>query len=918
MDKKIKQWVIRFWPLLALVVLELTLAITNYTPGTFLIGWDSVMPEFNFKQAFITNIFGVWQEHRGVGLPDGMGHAANLVHTAFLWILSFALPQSVLRYVFQFLMHLTGMFGMYALLKQMFKTKALAIIGALFYGLNLITIQMFYTPLEAFSVHFAALPWLALTLIRYYQIPNKNHLIHFGIVVLLSTPQFFIPTFLLPTTLLLVAISMPFIKQWKRVLTAGALFHCINAFWLLPYIYHLPFNAPIIKNAKINQMSSQEVYVRNQAFGDVQNVLLMRGFMLDFEDVNTDSQPIFVMDTWRTWVDQPLIKYIGVFFALCIIAGLFTKVVNLTPTGASLTTSGFKVIWLLSFILLANNTPYLSNVMEWLRLHIPLFAEAYRFPFTKFGLLYGFASTILIMKFFSPAKKAGLILISLILLTAFPVFQGQFFYDALRVKLPKDYIKLFTFMDKQNHDGRVAYLPQPSYWSWKHYNFGLVGSGFIWYGLPQPIMDRAFDPWSNVNENYYWELSNALYRNISEELEAVFSKYDIQYIIYDKNIWAQSNDRSLLGQDLPTLLASLPSINSINQLDNITVYERKLDTKAFIRTTNTLPIINPYTWTDNDVAYKQIGDYIASSSADYIYPYRSLFTKRSVEEREFNIPDVIDKITAHVFEASTSSTLIPQAVNPCGALKQGVISSEIVDDALEIRALDQRACISIGAPNLSHNDGYHVKVETKNIKGRPLTMAIINNTAKHVEIETILQNAANYFILPPLAPDGLGYTVYFANDSIGKNETINSIKSIDFYTIPYQEMTNTKIITRDISLSKTTNSIKSVSHPNPAYYKITLGQSNAEQTLILSQSFNKGWLAFSLQTKQFLPHVMVNNWSNGWIVPAGQTTIVIFFYPQLLEWIGLGILAITLIIIIFPPRRRVADEATSGHRCWSG
>ena len=50
-------------------------------------GWDSVMPEFNFRQAFITNIFGVWQEHRGVGLPDGMGHTANLVHTTFLWML---------------------------------------------------------------------------------------------------------------------------------------------------------------------------------------------------------------------------------------------------------------------------------------------------------------------------------------------------------------------------------------------------------------------------------------------------------------------------------------------------------------------------------------------------------------------------------------------------------------------------------------------------------------------------------------------------------------------------------------------------------------------------------------------------------------------------------------------------------------
>lgn len=913
-----------YWPVIILLFIELLLAITNYHANTYLMGWDNVMPEFNFKQAFITNIFGVWQEHRGVGLPDGMGHAANLMHTAFLWILSLALPQNVLRYTFHFFMHLLGMIGMYALFKNIFKTKILPIIGALFYGLNLITIQMFYTPLEAFSIHFAALPWLALTLLRYYQSPNKYNLIYFGVVVLLSTPQFFIPTLLLPTSLLLIALSTPYIKQWKQVRTAGALFLCINAFWLLPYIYNLPFNAPVIQSAKINQMSSNEVYERNQAFGDIKNVLLMRGFMLDFEDVNTEGQPIFVMNTWRTWINQPLIQIAGVLFALCILAGLFTKVVNTSPTGSRLTTSGFKVIWVLSFLFLANNTPYVSTLMEWLRLHVPLFAEAYRFPFTKFGLLYGFASTVLIVNIFKFERRPllKLIIIVLIFIAALPVFQGQFFYNAIRVTLPKDYTKLFTFMDTQNHNGRVAYLPSPSYWSWKHYNFGLVGSGFVWYGLSQPIMDRAFDPWSNVNENYYWELTHALYRNIPEELNAVFSKYDIQYIIYDKNIWAQSNDRSLLNQELPTLLSSLPNTKIINQLENMNIYERKINTNSFIRSVNALPIITPYQWTDNDVAYTQVGDYIASSTADNIYPYRSLFTKRSVDKREFSIPEVLNTITAHVFEASASSTLTKEAVKPCGVLKTGVISSKIIDDALEIRATDQRACISIGAPELFHQEGYLVKVESKNIQGRPLTVSIINNTAKHVEIETVLKGTTNYFILPPLASDGLGYTVYFANDSIGQNETINSIKTIDFYTIPYQEMTNSKNITHDISLSKNTNSIKSVNHPNSAYYNVILDYSDTEQTLILSQSYNSGWLAFSLQTRQFLPHVLINNWSNGWILdkiykpasPAGRSandkstnaknTVIIFFWPQLLEWAGLSILIITGIIIFFPARNR--------------
>ena len=49
---------------------------------------------------------------------------------------------------------------------------------------------------------------------------------------------------------------------------------------------------------------------------------------------------------------------------------------------------------------------------------------------------------------------------------------------------------------------------------------------------------------------------------------------------------------------------------------------------------------------------------------------------------------------------------------------------------------------------------------------------------------------------------------------------------------------------------------------------------------------------------------MVNNRANGWIVPAGQSTIVLFFWPQALEYIGFGILFATMIIIFFPARNR--------------
>lgn len=822
-----------YWPVLVLLGVEFVIAATNYRPGTYLMGWDNVMPEFNFRQAFITNIFGVWQEHRGLGLPDGMGHAANLVHTITLWIMSLVLPQNILRYTFQFLMHFFGMVGAMRVIREIRgeekNNNSLALIGGLFYGLNLITIQMFYTPLEAFSVHFAALPWLAYSLLHYLHTPSRNSLLLFICVSILSTPQFFIPTLLLPTAILLGCVSIG--APLRRIAVAALTFLCINAFWFIPYLYNLPYNAPIIQQAKINQMSSNEVYEQNRAFGDLPHVLSMQGFMLDFEDVNADGQPIHVMDTWRTWVNQPVVRAMSVVFAIVILAGLCTR--------------GFRLVWIIALFFLANNTPLISDAMSVLRDRLPLFAEAYRFPFTKFSLLFAFASTILFIHGISFVRPRLLKLsfIMLFFIASFPVFQGNFFYDALRVNLPRDYSALFAFMNTRDHAGRTAYLPQPSYWSWKHYNFGYVGSGFLWYGLPQPLMDRAFDPWSHYNEQYYWELSRALYGKNAENLEHVFEKYDIRYIILDGNLRAPGHDRALFTEEITELLATLPDTKPLGMAGALTVYERNTTSNSFIQTAERLPMSVPLT--DNPIS-----------------------------------PQEIISNTEPIFSTELVEVLTPEAVKPCGVLRTGTTYGEVTqDNSLRLTATDQRGCISFGDSSLPHSQGYVVKVQTRHISGRPLMFAIINNTAKHIEQEAYL-TGTDYFILPPLAPDGLGYSVYFSNDAIGDNQTINEIKQVAFYPFAYPEEPPKETV-------KYTDPTY-VRHPNPSFYEIT-ATDNAH-AVILSQAYNPNWLAWSNGT--FLSrHTLVDTWKNGWDRPSNEvtnneSTILLIFWPQLLQYLG--------------------------------
>ena len=87
------------------------------------------------------------------------------------------------------------------------------------------------------------------------------------------------------------------------------------------------------------------------------------------------------------------------------------------------------------------------------------------------------------------------------------------------------------------------------------------------------------------------------------------------------------------------------------------------------------------------------------------------------------------------------------------------------------------------------------------------------------------------------------------------------------------------------------------------------------------QSYDAGWIAVTPTSsfpffKSAGNHVLVNNWENGWVLPKevinnppsrkatdgrstqisnkeisnGDTTIILFFWPQILEWIGFALL----------------------------
>ena len=190
----IRKYVHRLIYPLLLTLIEVILFVANFTPRTYLVGWDNVMPEFNLKLNYIRSLTAVWQDYRGLGTLDGMGHAANLFHVIYVNLLSLFLPQNLLRYSFIHLTHLAGGVAFYYLAYKLFKNKNGAFIGALFYMFNIGVMQMYFAPLEVFATHFAALPIMGLSLLYALNNKSKTSLTILGICSLLTTPQAFVPT----------------------------------------------------------------------------------------------------------------------------------------------------------------------------------------------------------------------------------------------------------------------------------------------------------------------------------------------------------------------------------------------------------------------------------------------------------------------------------------------------------------------------------------------------------------------------------------------------------------------------------------------------------------------------------------------------------------------------------------------------
>lgn len=588
----------RTWPALTLCLLTLIIAFLNYEPGTILLGWDNLSsdlaPALNLKRA----LFAVWEEYQSLGLLGGMGHAADLPRVTLIYLFSLipGVPLIVIRYLFSFLPLVLGPLGTYYFLyHRLFKThldsrttQFASFLGSLFYLLNLATMQTFFTPFESFIFFYGAFPWLLHFLTGYLERPDFCSLIALFIVSFISAPSFYVETLFVVFCLLLIPIfSEVFFSPKNKINSfikiSKTFFTLIipHLFWLLPVIFFVFTNGHVGEQSKINLISSPETYYRNLQFGNLLDIALLKGYFFNFLDLSGLGKFDYLLSVWRNHLSFPIITIIGYLLFIIVGIGCYYSVTK-------------KFFWTKSLLgILALCLFFLLGGGLLINSAIPLAGELFRSPFTKFSTPLSFAfacffavGCVFILDLFSYLHHRLTYPITLfsvafsLIIFMSPVFSGHLIDSHMRLSLPSEYTELFSYLKTQDPTTRIANFPQYTFWGWNYYDWGYRGSGFLWYGIRQPILDRAFDVWEKSSETYFEEISTALFSNNLESFEGLLDKYAVSWVLLDKHVIAPDSKADTGNANLEKFLSSSSKFTLDKSFgDKIFLY-KKVDLKA--------------------------------------------------------------------------------------------------------------------------------------------------------------------------------------------------------------------------------------------------------------------------------------------------------------------------------------------------
>ncbi len=971
-----------FISLVLLSAVFIVVFITNFPFNSWMTGWDNLHPEFNFSMNIDRALHAVWQKNQGVGTYGGHGYAATLPHTIILFLLSLVLPLMYLRSFFTFFCLFSGGFGMFFLLRKILGKKnetiknLSGISGALYYVLNFGTVQNFYIQLESFIVHFAVLPWLFLIILFFLEKPSKKTYTAFTLLSIFSTIQGFIPPLFFVYMILLSMFLFFYFLNHFSIKSFGLI--CIlffstlvlNAYWFFPVVFYSFTKSATYLNSYNNLSSTNDFILKNEVYGNIKDMSILRGFISEaIDSFNNTVFPIF--SQWTTHLGNFWVQTAGYILFGVIIIGTTALVIRKQVGYRWFFVFGF----VFTFTMLATDTfPFLyaTKLMQ----HVPVFKQAFRVAFTKFSIslsffyavsfgigVYSLLLTVgkIPQKIVKQISTYSIFVFISILLVYFswPIFSGNFLYSRTKINIPSIYFDLFSYFKSQGKNERIANLPQGWNWGWSVYDWGYSGSGFLWYGIEQPIMDRAFDVWGRSNENYYWELNRAIYAEDFKQFENILDKYNITWIVLDKNIVPYLNSRGYIySSEFEKYLNSshrltLEKILSPEEkkLKEIRIYKVKNAPKETVRLTGASNINPSYSFGVLDQGFADNGSYItdATSKTSSYYPFRSLYSNTSITDATLAQSGIEIKRSADVITLSATypSNLSKSALAlPSFSKETEILKPEVKNENSNITITTQIP----HEPYLSYNskdDPYFLEHSASNCQEKPnpkpnsrysqqlqanhLVMTSLNSENCYaILLKNFSQRYGYLAVIESRHISGRQLEVALVNEESKKTDLDYSLSDKNTFETSYIFIAPMKyygagysLLFNNISIGKheSINEIQSVEIIPLAYDLLTQAhfvQENKGENQVLTYytAYDPDWKAYEMKNLSFINslfpnlfgtelknHILVNNWANGWILNNSKSSqkpiyVIFLFIPQYLEYAGFALMGVNVLVLV--------------------
>ncbi|EKD80763.1 MAG: hypothetical protein ACD_40C00015G0001, partial [uncultured bacterium] len=191
-----------------------------------------------------------------------------------------------------------------------------------------------------------------------------------------------------------------------------------------------------------------------------------------------------------------------------------------------------------------------------------------------------------------------------------------------------------------------------------------------------------------------------------------------------------------------------------------------------------------------------------------------------------------------------------------------------------------------------------MRVRGENIEGRSVKFFLWNTGSKRNDLEYLLGKSEfdQAFTMLPWSWDGF-YTLNIEARSFGQRAE-NRVEPVRVSYFPIEQIAKAKIESQSSDHSLVQGSelkITDVKKTGTWLYRV---KAEGQGLVKLSQGYDEGWVAIQTQNSKFkvqkLNHVKVDGWANGWEVNAKlidqNSKVIIFYWPQLLEYVGLIVL----------------------------